>query len=118
MTGVQTCALPISRLLVEKLGLQKDQYTVCFQSRLGKTPWIKPYADDVIPELAKQGKKKILFFSPSFVADCLETIEEGGEEYKELFEASGGEHWQLVESLNASPIWIECLKELVVLGNR
>lgn len=102
-----------TRLLVEKLGLQKDQYTVCFQSRLGKTPWIKPYADDVIPALAKQGKKKILFFSPSFVADCLETIEEGGEEYKELFETSGGEHWQLVESLNASPIWIECLKDLV-----
>jgi protoporphyrin/coproporphyrin ferrochelatase len=103
-----------TRLLVEKLGLQKDQYTVCFQSRLGKTPWIKPYADDVIPELAKAGKKKILFFSPSFVADCLETIEEGGEEYKELFLHAGGEHWQLVESLNVSPMWVECLKDIVI----
>ncbi len=102
-----------TRLLVEQLGLTKDQYTVCFQSRLGKTPWIKPYADEVIPDLAKKGKKKILFFSPSFVADCLETIEEGGEEYKELFEHSGGEHWQLVESLNTSETWIECLKTLV-----
>ncbi len=102
-----------TRLLVEKLGLSKEQYTVCFQSRLGKTPWIKPYADDVIPALAKAGKKKILFFSPSFVADCLETIEEGGEEYKELFLHAGGEHWQLVESLNDSPIWVECLKDLV-----
>ncbi|MDB5273521.1 MAG: hemH [Chitinophagaceae bacterium] len=102
-----------TRLLVEQLGLTKEQYTVCFQSRLGKTPWIKPYADEVIPELAKKGNKRILFFSPSFVADCLETIEEGGEEYKELFMHSGGEHWQLVESLNTSPKWIECLKELV-----
>ena len=105
-----------TRLLVEQLGLTKDQYTVCFQSRLGKTPWIKPYADEVIPDLAKKGKKKILFFSPSFVADCLETIEEGGEEYKELFKHCGGEHWQLVESLNTSETWIECLKDLVVSG--
>ncbi|MDF2456329.1 MAG: hemH [Cytophagaceae bacterium] len=105
-----------TRLLVEQLGLTKEQYTVCFQSRLGKTPWIKPYADEVIPDLAKKGKKKILFFSPSFVADCLETIEEGGQEYKELFEHSGGEHWQLVESLNTSETWIECLKSLVEEG--
>ncbi len=105
-----------TRLLVEKLGLQKDQYTVCFQSRLGKTPWIKPYADEVIPDLAKAGKKKILFFSPSFVADCLETIEEGGEEYREMFLHAGGQHWQLVESLNASPMWVECLKDIVISG--
>jgi ferrochelatase len=103
-----------TRLLVEALGLQEGQYSTCFQSRLGKTPWIKPYADDVIPALAKQGKKKILFFSPSFVADCLETIEEGGEEYNHLFKEHGGEHWQLVESLNTSDLWIACLKDLVL----
>ncbi|MCU0431590.1 MAG: ferrochelatase [Cytophagaceae bacterium] len=102
-----------SRLLASAMGISEENYTNCFQSRLGKTPWIKPYADDIIPELAKKGKKKVLFFSPSFVADCLETTIEGGVEYKELFEENGGEHWQLVESLNKHPRWIECLIDLV-----
>lgn len=103
-----------TRLLARELGISEDQYSVCFQSRLGKTPWIKPYADDVIPELAKKGHKKILFFSPSFIADCLETTIEGGVEYKELFEKNGGQQWQLVESLNTHPLWIQCLKEMVL----
>ena len=62
---------------------------------------------------AKQGIKKVLAFSPAFVADCLETTLEVGEEYKELFEENGGEHWQLVESLNDSDAWIELLVDLV-----
>ena len=104
-----------SRLLAKELGLSEDDYTVSFQSRLGKTPWIKPYTDDKIKELCAKGKKKVLCFSPSFVADCLETTIEIGEEYKELFEENGGEHWQLVESLNKHPQWIECLKQMVLL---
>jgi protoporphyrin/coproporphyrin ferrochelatase len=103
-----------SRLLAKELGLTEEQYTVSFQSRLGKTPWIKPYTDEVIPRLVNQGHKKILAFSPSFVADCLETTIEIGEEYKELFEHCGGERWQMVESLNNHPDWISCLKDMVV----
>jgi ferrochelatase len=103
-----------TRLLVKELGLAEGSYSVSFQSRLGKTPWIKPYTDHVIEELATAGKKKILFFSPSFVADCLETTVEGGEEYKLLFEKHGGQHWQLVESLNTSKAWVECVKEMVL----
>jgi len=103
-----------TRLLVQELGLKEGSYTVSFQSRLGKTPWIKPYTDHAIQDLAKTGKKKILFFSPSFVADCLETTIEGGEEYKILFEKNGGEHWQLIESLNTSAPWVECIKEMVL----
>ena len=102
-----------TRLLVQQLGIPREKYTICFQSRLGKTPWIKPYTDDIIKELAAKGVKSILAFSPSFVADCLETTIEGGVEYKELFEEKGGEHWQLVESLNVSPTWVACLKEMV-----
>lgn len=102
-----------TRLLVNELNIPEGKYSVVFQSRLGKTPWIKPYADEVIPELAKKGNKKIIMFSPSFVADCLETTIEGGVEYKELFEKNGGEHWQLVESLNNHPVWVECLKDMV-----
>ena len=60
-----------TRLLVAKLGLKEGQYTVTFQSRLGKTPWIKPYTDEVLDELAHMGIKKVLAFSPSFISDCL-----------------------------------------------
>lgn len=102
-----------TRLLVKELGLAEGTYTTAFQSRLGKTPWIKPYTDDVIKELAGRGIKSVLVFSPSFVADCLETTIEIGDEYKELFEENGGEHWQLVESLNDSDIWVETLVDLV-----
>lgn len=102
-----------TRLLVKELGLAEGAYTTSFQSRLGKTPWIKPYTDDVIKELAGRGIKSVLAFSPSFVADCLETTIEIGDEYRELFEEMGGEHWQLVESLNDSDIWVETLVDLV-----
>jgi len=103
-----------TRLLVKELGINKEDYTICFQSRLGKTPWIKPYTDEVIKQLAGRGIKKVLVFSPAFVADCLETTIEIGVEYKKLFLEHGGEHWQLVESLNASPRWVECLKQIVL----
>lgn len=102
-----------TRLLVRALGIPEGKYTTCFQSRLGNDPWIKPYTEDTIKDLAKKGVKRVLAFSPAFVADCLETTIEVGEEYKELFEEQGGEHWQLVESLNDSPIWVELLADLV-----
>ncbi len=102
-----------TRLLVKELGIKEGQYKVCFQSRLGKTPWIKPYTDEVIKELTGQNIKRVLTFSPSFVADCLETTVEIGMEYKKMFMDNGGERWDLVESLNLSPAWIECLKEMV-----
>ncbi|PWJ38456.1 ferrochelatase [Sediminitomix flava] len=102
-----------TKLLAEALGLKDDQYSVCFQSRLGKDPWIQPYTEDVIIDLAKAGKKKVLAYSPAFIADCLETTLEVGEEYKEVFEENGGEEWDLVESLNEHPLWIDCLEQLV-----
>lgn len=102
-----------TRLAAEKLGLSEDQYTVCFQSRLGRDPWIKPYTEDVLNELAKAGKKKVLAFSPAFVSDCLETTIEVGQEYKHKFEEAGGEQWDLVESLNSDPMWIESLAQIV-----
>lgn len=105
-----------TRLLVKGMGLAEGTYTTAFQSRLGKTPWIKPYTDDMIKELAGRGVKSVLAFSPSFVADCLETTIEIGDEYKELFEDEGGEHWQLVESLNDSDIWVDTLVDLVKEG--
>ena len=103
-----------TRLLVKELGLSEKQYTICFQSRLGKTPWIKPYTDEVIKNLAQRNIKNVLVFSPAFIADCLETTVEIGMEYKHIFKNLGGERWQLVESLNTSGTWVECLKQLVL----
>ena len=102
-----------TKLLANALGLKKEQYTTCFQSRLGKTPWIKPYTDDVIKSLAERGVKSVLAFSPAFVADCLETTIEVGEEYRDMFMEHGGERWQLVESLNVHPAWVAALKTLI-----
>ncbi len=101
-----------TRLLAEKLGLSEDEYTVCFQSRLDKK-WLRPFSDDVIKELAEKGAKKLLFFSPAFVADCLETTVEIGEGYLEEFQEMGGESLELVPSLNSHPMWVDCVEGLV-----
>jgi ferrochelatase len=102
-----------TRLLAEALKIPKIKYTVCFQSRLDEK-WLKPFSDKVVEECARKGMKKILVFSPAFTADCLETIIEIGDEYQEIFKAHGGEQVQLVESLNDHPLWIRCLKEIVL----
>lgn len=102
-----------TRLIAQRLNLPKEKYTVCFQSRLDKK-WLEPFADKMIIEQARKGAKKLLVFSPAFVADCLETLIEIGVEYQKLFEEHGGEKVQLVESLNDHPMWIETLKELVL----
>jgi ferrochelatase len=102
-----------SRLIAAKLNLTESDYTVSFQSRLGKTPWLTPYSDKVIEDLGKSGAKKLLVFSPAFIADCLETTVEIGVEYNEIFQEHGGEKVQLVESLNDSPIWIQTVEDLI-----
>ena len=102
-----------TRLVTKELGINEEDYTVCFQSRLGKDPWVKPYTEDVLKELAKNGKTKVLAFSPAFVSDCLETTIEVGEEYQEDFMEAGGEQWDLVPSLNAEEKWVDCLQQLV-----
>ncbi len=102
-----------SRLLADKLNIPKEKYSVIFQSRLGNDPWLRPYAEEVIKRLPGEGKKKVLIFCPSFVADCLETTVEVGGEFRQYFLEAGGEHWQLVESLNNNPTWVKCLEGLV-----
>ena len=102
-----------ARLIASELTISKDDYTVCFQSRLGKTPWLTPYSDFVVKQLAKEGKKRILAFSAAFIADCLETSVEIGVEYQEIFAENGGEKVQLVESLNDSPLWVDAVEEMI-----
>jgi len=102
-----------ARLIAEKLDIPKEKYSICFQSRLGKDPWVQPYTSEVVAKLANEGKKRLLVFCPAFVADCLETVYEVTEEYGAEFKALGGEHIQLVESLNDAPTWIDALEQMV-----
>lgn len=103
-----------TRLLAARLGLQPGSHTTAFQSRLGRTPWIKPYADLVIQDLARQGKKRLLVFEPSFTADCLETLEEVGLRASASFLAAGGEKLVLVPSLNSDPAWVAAARDMVL----
>jgi len=105
-----------TRALAEALGLGPDEHSLSFQSRLGRTPWIRPYTDHVLPELAARGAKRLAVVCPAFVADCLETLEEiairGGEQWRAL----GGEALQLVPSLNAEPAWVEAVAAMIRKG--
>ena len=87
--------------------------SVSFQSRLGRTPWIKPYTDELLDELAKAGKQRLVVFCPAFVADCLETLEEIGMRAKEQFCEAGGEDLALVPSLNSEDAWVDTVVEIV-----
>ena len=102
-----------SRALAERLDIGPDDYTVSFQSRLGRTPWIQPYTDELLPKLYEQGVRRLAIMCPAFVADCLETIEEIGIRAKEDWEALGGEALELIPSLNAHPAWVKGLGDLV-----
>ncbi len=101
-----------TRAIASKLGIPEEKLMVSFQSRLDEK-WIQPFSDKVIEQWGKEGNKRVLAFSPAFVADCLETLIEIGEEYQEIFEANGGEKVQLVPSSNDHPRFIDCLEDLV-----
>ena len=101
-----------TRLIAAKLGINTSDYTVCFQSRLDKK-WLTPFADKVVADQGAKGAKRILAFSPAFVADCLETVIEIGDEYQEIFEKSGGDKIQLVPSSNDHDRFVDGLEELV-----
>jgi ferrochelatase len=97
--------------LAERLGLKAS--STSFQSRLGRTPWIKPYTDTVLDDLARDGVEKLVVVCPAFVADCLETLEEIGIRAKEQFLAAGGKDLRLVPCLDTHPLWMDALADLV-----
>lgn len=99
--------------IARELGISEEDMTISFQSRLGPVDWLKPYTDKVLEEQVEKGNKKVLVFSPAFVADCLETIMEIGIEYKEDFVADGGEELDYVVSLNDNPRWMQIIADIV-----
>jgi ferrochelatase len=92
-----------TRILVGALGLDPERATTAFQSRLGRDPWIRPYTDEVLGELARDGVKRLAILSPAFAADCLETLEELGIRGREQWLAAGGEDLLLVPCPNGHP---------------
>lgn len=102
-----------SRLLAERLGLDKDAYMTTFQSRFGREEWLKPYTDHTLMAFPEAGVKSVQVVCPGFSADCLETIEEIGEENREYFMGAGGERYEYIAALNASENHIAALTQLV-----
>lgn len=109
----QTCyraqCLKTVRAFTNWTGLWPKKFSVAFQSRLGRDPWMRPYTDEELARLAKAGVKRLLVICPAFVSDCLETIEEIGQRGRETFLRAGGERFTLVPCLNDHPRWIEAL---------
>ena len=98
------------RGVARRLSLSPGHYSVAFQSRLGKDAWLKPATDERLTALARSGVRRLVVMCPSFVSDCLETLEEIGIRGRETFLAAGGTHFVLVPCLNDHPAWISALE--------
>ena len=105
--------LKTTELFVKQAGIPAGKWSVSFQSRLGRDPWLKPYTDFELIRFAQEGKKKLLVICPAFVSDCLETIEEIGMRGKASFEGAGGESLRLIPCMNEHPRWIDALAGMV-----
>lgn len=101
-----------ARMIAERLELPDDAWQISFQSRLGKAEWLKPYTDQTVRKLARDGVKRIQVVCPGFAIDCLETLEEIAEENREEFIHAGGEALEYIPCLNESDAHIRMLAEL------
>lgn len=103
-----------TRLLLERLGWEKDRIMTTFQSRFGPQEWLQPYTDKTVESLAEGGMKRLAVITPGFSADCLETLEEIAGEAHEIFEEHGGEHFSHIPCLNDSDEGMEVIRQVVM----
>ena len=101
------------KAFAREANLPADRFSVSFQSRLGREPWLKPYTDFELPRLAKEGVKRLLVICPAFVSDCLETLEEIGMRGRESFLEAGGREYAQIPCLNEHPQWLSALDGMV-----
>ena len=106
--------LKTGELLAQALGLNEQQYRICFQSRFGRAQWIKPYTTDVLTKLGKQKTSRIDVICPGFVSDCLETLEEIAIEGKQIFSKAGGGEYNYISCLNERHDWLKALTALTL----
>jgi ferrochelatase len=102
-----------TRAVAEILALEPDRHATAFQSRLGRTPWIQPFTDHILVELAERGAKRLAVICPSFTADCLETLEEIGIRAAEQWRDLCGGELKLIPAVNARPDWIQAAAEML-----
>lgn len=104
-----------TRLLAASMGWRDDQWQISFQSRFGPEAWLEPYTDQVLESLHGQGVERPLVFSPGFITDCLETLDELGNEGREEFAEGGGqpERFHLAACLNDHPQWLDAMAALI-----
>ncbi len=102
-----------TRLLKEYLGYPEDKMLTAFQSRLGPISWIKPFTEQILNELPKKSVKRIITVSPSFTADCLETLEEIQIRYHDDFLAAGGEEFRYVPCVNSSDAFVNAIQSII-----
>jgi ferrochelatase len=102
-----------SRLIAEELGLQESEHMTTFQSRFGREEWLKPYTDQTLKSFPDKGVKSVQVVCPGFSSDCLETIEEIGEENREYFEEAGGERYEYIEALNSDEAHLTMLLNVI-----
>jgi protoporphyrin/coproporphyrin ferrochelatase len=110
--------LETSKLIAKKLNLDINNYSVSFQSRLGRDPWLQPYTNKTIANFAKNGIKKLAVVTPAFVSDCLETLEEIGMEAKDSFIENGGKEFTTIPCLNDNDDWSETLSKWINNWNK
>lgn len=110
-------SMATARTLVTAMNLSPEKVTVAFQSRLGRRPWIQPYTDQVVDRLAADGVRRLLVSCPSFIADCLETLEEIQMRLREQFLEKGGEDLKLVPALNAEDYWVQDFSQMLIRHN-
>ncbi len=103
-----------TRGLQERLRFPRERWTQTYQSRFGRSAWLKPYTDDVLTKLAKRGIRKVFVALPGFTVDCLETIDEIGHESSEHFKQAGGEILYACPCLNDHPAWIDAMKQILI----
>jgi ferrochelatase len=99
--------------LLPKLNLRSEEVIHTFQSRFGRDPWLRPYTDETLEELGHKGLKNIAVVAPGFTADCLETLDELGNEGEEQFHEGGGEKYSLIPCLNDNPLWLDAMAEII-----
>ncbi|MFD2190867.1 ferrochelatase [Pistricoccus aurantiacus] len=102
-----------SRKLAQALGLEEGAWMMTFQSRFGREEWLKPYTDETLKTLAKEGVAHVDIISPAFAADCLETLEELQVENRDYFLEAGGKTYRYISALNDRPDHIALLANLV-----
>lgn len=105
--------LATTKLVVERLGIPADRYSVSFQSKLGRSEWLKPATTARMEQMPKEGIKDLMVVCPAFVADCLETLEEIAIREKENFMNAGGEQFTYIPCMNVQPLWVKAVCSLV-----